>query len=105
MYRIEIFQDSRGHEPFTKWIQSLSRNQASKVFTRIDHIKHGNLGDYKYIAHGVYEFRIFSEGGIRIYFGRKNNTIIILLCGGLKDSQKRDIKKAIEYWREYNERG
>lgn len=66
-------------------------------------IKYGNLGDCKRIGTGVFELRFFFAGGLRIYFGRDGEEIIFLLCGGDKSSQKRDIEKALEYWRQYHE--
>lgn len=58
------------------------------------------LKDYKFIQDGVYELRFFFGYGYRVYFGIKEETIVILLNGGDKSSQKQDIKKAINYWLE-----
>lgn len=67
-------------------------------------IRAGNLGDFKQIAGKlkIYELRIHYGPGYRIYFGRKGNIMILLLCGGNKSTQEADIKKAISYWEEYN---
>lgn len=63
----------------------------------------GNYGDYKFLAQGVYELRLAFGSGYRIYFGKDGNRIVVLLNGGDKKTQKRDIQVAIEYWNEYRE--
>ncbi|MCL4116821.1 UNVERIFIED_CONTAM: hypothetical protein GTU68_022237, partial [Idotea baltica] len=66
----------------------------------------GNWGDYKFLKNtqGVCELRIHTKGGLRIYFGLDNKTLIILLLGGNKTSQDEDIKKAKKYWKIYKEK-
>ncbi len=103
MFIVRVFEDERGKEPFTEWLKSLSPLTETRVLKRIYRIQHGNFGDYKRIGAGVFELRLFFDGGIRIYFGRDGEEIIILLCGGDKSSQKQDIKKALDYWRQYHE--
>ena len=103
MFTVRIFHNARGKEPFKEWINALSPKTKDRIFDRINRIEKGNLGDYKHIGSGVYELRFFFDGGLRIYFGRDGDQIILLLCGGDKSSQKRDIEKALEYWREYHE--
>jgi putative addiction module killer protein len=103
MFTVQVFEDERGKEPFTEWLKSLSLLVESRVLKRIYRVEQGNLGDYKQIGAGVFELRLFFDGGLRIYFGRDGDKIIILLCGGDKSSQKRDIEKALEYWRQYHE--
>lgn len=61
----------------------------------------GNFGDWKSIEGGVFELRIDLGAGLRVYFSRVGNTLIVLLGGGDKSSQERDIKKAIKLWQEY----
>jgi len=74
-----------------------------RVQERLDRIALGNLGDHKPItnSHGVSELRLSFGAGYRIYYGKKNNKVIILLCAGSKSTQKKDIKKAIGYWLDY----
>jgi putative addiction module killer protein len=65
---------------------------------------HGNLGDHHPIqsAKGICEIRLDVGAGYRIYYGREGNTIIVLLVGGSKRTQIRDIEKAKRYWQDYN---
>lgn len=61
----------------------------------------GNLGDCKSIGDGVFELRISFGPGYRVYFGQDGPKVVVLLCGGDKRSQKRDIAKAKLLWMEY----
>lgn len=65
----------------------------------------GNLGEWNSVGHGVYELKIDYGPGYRIYFGQEGNRLIILLCGGDKTTQQKDIKKAQEYWADWRENG
>jgi len=98
---IEIYHDSNGREPFTEWIKSISLRDRSRIFARLDRIESGNLGDYKSVSDGVYELRFHFSSGFRVYYGEVNNKIILLLCGGDKSSQKKDVKKAKVYWKDF----
>ncbi|MBN2329256.1 MAG: type II toxin-antitoxin system RelE/ParE family toxin [Candidatus Omnitrophica bacterium] len=104
MYTICIFEDNRGKEPFTDWLKSLPISTKLRVMKRIYRLEQGNLGDYKRVGAGVFELRLFFDGGLRVYFGRDGDKIIVLLNGGDKSSQERDIEKALEYWRRRHER-
>ena len=98
---IEIFQDTNGKEPFVNWVESRSLSDRARIFARLDRIRTGNPGDYKSVGEEVFELRLHFGPGYRIYFGEIENTIILLLCGGDKSSQKKDIKKAKTYWKTY----
>ncbi len=101
---IHLFQNQRGREPFTVWVHSLSRHYRARVFARLDRVETGNLGDAKPVGDGVFELRFHFGAGYRIYFGEVGTTIILLLCGGEKSSQKKDVLKAKEYWNAYQRR-
>lgn len=101
-----VYQDDKGKEPFTDWLNGL-RDQKGRRFIlkRIGRLEQGLYGDCRSVGGGVSELRIFFGPGYRIYFGEKASHIVILLCGGDKDSQSRDIQNAKEYWKEYKDHG
>jgi putative addiction module killer protein len=80
---------------FAKWLRELSDRQAkARVLTRIDRLKLGNFGDVKPAGSGLSELRIHYGPGYRVYF--MQHDAIILLVGGTKDTQGRDIEKALK---------
>ena len=64
-------------------------------------VSDGILGDTKHVGEGVYELRLHTGPGYRIYFGREGDELVILLIGGDKSSQQRDIQRAQRFWRAY----
>jgi putative addiction module killer protein len=84
----------RQTEVFAEWLSRLSDNSAARIVTRIRRMETGNFGDAKSVGGGVSELRIDYGSGFRVYFTRRGNTIVILLCGGDKKTQRRDIAKA-----------
>ena len=94
-----------GRVPFKEWLNSLQDGKTQTVIlNRINRVRLGNLGDCKHLGEGVYELRIHYGPGYRVYFGELEDVIVILLCGGTKRSQSRDIKRAKEYWLELGSR-
>jgi putative addiction module killer protein len=83
-------------ETFDSWLSALldARGKA-RILTRIRSAELGNLGDSKSIGEGVSEMRIHHGPGYRVYFTMIDRTLVVLLVGGDKSSQKRDIKKAV----------
>ena len=87
----------RQTEIYAKWEQSLRDSIARAAITaRIVRLSKGNFGDVKPVGDGVSELRIHYGPGSRVYFQQRGSTIIILLCGGNKKSQTRDIVRAKE---------
>jgi len=85
----------RETENFTKWIKRLKDRAVQTIITaRIRRISVGNLGDTKSVGDGVSELRIDYGQGYRVYFTRRGQEVIILLCGGSKSTQSRDIEAA-----------
>jgi putative addiction module killer protein len=87
--------DVRQTEAFSNWLAGLADiNAKARIVVRIRRFEIGNPGDAKSVGEGVHEMRIDYGPGYRVYFTRKGRTIVILLCGGDKSSQHRDIKVA-----------
>lgn len=102
---VEIYETKDGRVPFSEWLNSLRDvRAAARILLRIDRAKLGNFGDHKFVADGVFEFRIDVGAGYRVYFGRVGNQLIVILCGGDKGSQKQDIEKAQKFWADYRSR-
>jgi putative addiction module killer protein len=67
--------------------------------TRLDRVAAGNLGDFTSLGMGLFELRFFFGPGYRVYFGMQGNQWVLLLCGGDKSSQRKDIQIAQQYWK------
>ena len=93
-YQIIEYVSSRGTNPFRDWLETLPQRVAARVQARLYATELGNLGDYKAVGHEVFELRIHTGPGYRVYFGREGRTVLILLGGGTKGSQTRDIARA-----------
>lgn len=102
---IENYLTDEGRSPFSEWRDSLrDRNARVKINTKIRQVSLGNIGDYKSVGEGVFEFRIDYGPGYRVYFGQIGQTAVLLLWGGDKSTQQQDITKAKEYWADYEKR-
>lgn len=103
-YEIRIFETRDGKKPFLLWIKSLKNLKTiTRIETRLDRIAEGNFGDYKCIKDNLFELRFTFGSGYRVYYTVENNKIIILLAGGDKSTQPKDIEKAYKYLQEYKE--
>lgn len=99
---IEVYETDDGHMPFREWVERLRDVRArAQIVVRLNRVRQGNLGDYRAVGQGVSELRISHGPGYRVYFGRQGNTLVIILCGGDKSSQERDIVLAQRYWKDY----
>lgn len=82
-------------ETFRRWLHGLREDRAVvRITARLRHAAQGNLGDVRSVGDGVFEMRIWYGPGYRLYFIRRGSELIVLLCGGDKGSQRRDIEKA-----------
>jgi putative addiction module killer protein len=80
---------------FDKWLRGLKdRTIRNKVLARIDRMQNGNFGDFKSLGGNLFELRFFFGGGLRIYYTIRNRRVVLLLHGGSKSSQSRDIERA-----------
>lgn len=95
----------RRTDEFAKWLKKLRDATAkARINLRVRRIElTGNLGDYKPVGEGVSEIRIDYGPGYRVYFSRRGNEIILLLIGGDKSTQQRDIAKAKQLNKEYEQ--
>jgi len=100
---IEIYQNNQGKSPYITWFESIKDLKViSKISIRIARVRLGNLGDYKSLGGGLYELRIDEGPGYRVYFARPvKENIILLLIGGSKKTQTKDINKAKQYLNDY----
>jgi len=96
------YQSLLGRCPFEKWLEALKdRAGRAKIRARITRARAGNLGKCASVGEGVFELKVDFGPGYRVYFGEVGDAIIVLLCGGDKSSQVKDIKVAHEYWADY----
>ena len=94
-----------GKNPFRNWLMDLKdRTARARIRVRINRLRLGNFGDIKSVGAGVNELRIPYGPGYRVYFGKSESKVVILLCGGDKSSQSKDIKIAKQYWIDYERR-
>ena len=104
---VEIYQDPNGNETLIEWLSCIrDKRTAARIRSRLRRVEEtGNLGDYRSVGDRVFELRLQFGAGYRIYFSRIGEDVILLLLGGDKGSQSRDIQRAKTYWQEHNSRG
>ncbi len=99
---IEEYLDENGKSPFREWILSLKDIKTrARIRMRVNRLRLGNFGDCRFLGNGVYELKIDLGPGYRIYLGRESDVILMLLCGGDKKNQRKDIVKAKKLWQDY----
>jgi putative addiction module killer protein len=102
---LRYYQSSVGEPPFVEWLQGLHDRQArARIEARLARVAVGNLGDVEPVGDGVMELRIDWGPGYRVYFARLGQMIVLLLCGGDKRTQRRDINRAKGYFEDYKAR-
>ena len=90
---------------FEAWLGSLrDRRAAARIGIRVDRLTFGYFGDVKPVGGGISEMRIDHGPGYRVYFAQKGYVAVLLLCGGDKGSQSRDIRKAADLFRDWSKR-
>ena len=95
---VKIYQDEYGNQPFIGWLESI-RDKATqlRIRKRLRRIEQGNLGDYRPVGDGVLELRLHFGPGYRVYCSQVGEDILLLLAGGDKSTQERDIQRAKYY--------
>ena len=104
MNEVLEYLDEHGRSPFARWFRRLKAAPAAKVATALVRMEQGNLSTAKGVGSGVFETRIDFGPGYRIYFGKDGDRVIILLGGGTKQRQHRDIEAAKTRWKDYKRR-
>lgn len=98
------YKTPSGKIPFQDWLSNLRDAKVrASIRLRIDRLEYGNFGDCKPVGTGVLELRIKYGPGYRVYFAEDGPKIVLLLVGGDKITQAKDIKTAKGYWRDYCE--
>jgi putative addiction module killer protein len=99
MYEIVIYHTNTGKEPYTEWAESLDKITSARIDARFTRIREtGNFGICEPVGEGVFELKLDFGPGYRVYFAYKTQTCLLVLFGGYKKSQKRDIHQAKKYW-------
>ena len=104
MVTIREYLDLNGRSPYAKWFNRLNSPAAAKVATALIRMEQGNFSTSKGVGEGVFECRIDFGPGYRIYFGKDGDNLVILLGGGSKKRQQKDIDLAKLLWKEYKRR-
>jgi putative addiction module killer protein len=104
MVDVREYLESSGRSPFAVWFNRLNVEAAAKVATALTRISLGNFSNVKGVGSGVFEYKIDVGPGYRIYFGKDGETLVILLAGGTKQRQQRDINSALANWQDYKRR-
>ena len=99
---IRIYEDEEGRAPFSEWMDRQEAPLYGRVMARLERVELGNLGDHRGVGDGVFELKIDFGPGYRVYFGLDGSELVVLLIGGTKKTQRRDIETAKQYWRNYN---
>ena len=105
MYAIRHYLTASGANPFEEWLDLLRDARAeARIAARIARLEAGNFGDCKPLTGGVWELRIDWGPGYRVYYAMSGRTCVLLLCGGDKRKQSADIRRAVQYWSDYQRR-
>ena len=102
MFQIVNYVSPDGKDIYGDWIKHLrdTRSQIA-IIRRIERLRQGNFGDHKSCGNGVWELRIDLGPGYRVYYGLAGEQVVLLLCGGDKATQNRDIDRAAEFWKAF----
>jgi putative addiction module killer protein len=102
---LRYYQTADGEKPFVGWLGRLTDEAArSRIQVRLTRLALGNFGDCEPVGGGVMELRIDWGPGYRVYCARLGQVIVLLLCGGDKRTQQRDIERAKKYFKDYKDR-
>ncbi len=103
MIRVVHYVGRDGRDHFGRWMQAQAPHVRVRLQSRIDRLELGNFGDHKGVGRGVSELRIHFGPGYRVYYARDGDDLVLLLVGGTKSRQTRDIQQAQALWSEYRQ--
>ena len=101
---ILVYADAYGRAPFESWFDDLDALAQAKVTVALDRLRRGNVSNVAGVGESVFELKLDWGPGYRLYFGRDGDKIVILLLGGTKKRQSRDIATAKGFWLDYKSR-
>jgi putative addiction module killer protein len=102
---VQLYVTEEGKSPVEDWLEGLrDRKARGAIDARIGRLRLGLVGQVREVGEGVHEMKVDVGQGYRVYFGNVSNVVVLLLCGGDKRTQKADIKRAKEFWSDYQER-
>lgn len=102
---INEYIDEFGNSPYAQWLGSLKDARAkARIIINVDKMELGLFGDSRPIGYGLSELRIHYGPGYRVYYGKEDMYMYLLLCGGNKLTQSKDIKLAIKHWKNHERR-
>lgn len=105
MIEVRHYLTALGKDLFQGWVDALRDVKTeARIAARITRLAAGNFGDCKPLEQGVWELRIDWGPGYRVYYAMVGRTCVLLLCGGDKRKQSSDIRRAVEYWNDYQRR-
>ncbi|MBI4685229.1 MAG: type II toxin-antitoxin system RelE/ParE family toxin [Nitrospirae bacterium] len=105
LFTLEYYIAENGKIPFKKWLENVKDIHArAKIRVALDRVRMGNFGHARSVGEGVHELKIDYGPGYRVYYALAGDEIILLLLGGDKASQSKDIVRAKEYWKKFKRR-
>ena len=104
-FEFYYYQTQGGRIPCREWLDTVIDPVGfAAIQSRTDRLKRGLFGDCEPVGEGVWELRIDTGPGYRVYYARSGKQVVLLLCGGDKRKQAADIKRAKDFWRDYEQR-
>ncbi len=101
MVKLDMYREGEGGAPYQQWEDSLDAFTAARITRYVKRMEAGNFGNSEPVGSGVSELKINVGSGYRVYYGKDGDMLVLLLGGGSKKRQSRDIKDAIERWKTY----
>lgn len=103
--KINVYYDQWGNSPYAEWLASMRDARAkARIMMQVDRMELGLFGDSAPIGEGLSELRIHFGPGYRVYYGKEQSNEYLILCGGDKSTQTKDIQRAKGYWRDHKGR-